>query len=48
MRSWFGVKKEEAPKPSTSAATGGSNSSRAATANTIMSLREGIATQEKR
>jgi len=48
MRSWFGVKKEEAPKPSTSAATGGSNSSRAATANTILSLREGIATQEKR
>jgi len=48
MRSWFRVNKEEAPKPSTGAANKGNNSMHAVTANTILSLREGIATQEKR
>ncbi len=49
MRSWFGVKKDAAaPQPSTSSVTRRNNEPRAETADTILSLREGIATQEKR
>lgn len=53
---WFGRKKDTAKKPSAVSSTsnngggggGGGGASRTSTANTIVSLRENIATQEKR
>ncbi|KAL3815395.1 hypothetical protein ACHAXA_011513 [Cyclostephanos tholiformis] len=48
MRSFFGVKKDAGLQPSTSSVHRGNNNSRTETANSILKLREGIATQEKR
>jgi hypothetical protein len=49
---WFGKKKDATKQPSavssTSSSSGGGTASRAKTANTVVSLRENIATQEKR
>ncbi|KAL3808008.1 hypothetical protein ACHAXA_010802 [Cyclostephanos tholiformis] len=48
MRSFFGIKKDAGLQPSTSSVHRGNNNSRTETANSILKLREGIATQEKR
>ncbi|KAL3808006.1 hypothetical protein ACHAXA_010800 [Cyclostephanos tholiformis] len=48
MRSFFGVKKDAVLQPSTSSVHRGDNNSRTETANSILNLRESIATQEKR